>query len=157
MASMTSPPEEESVDTQHDHDGEPSTPTVASTFASSSPTTRTKPFGSHNALRLELPQTPQDVFTLDQNRTPGWQSPWVPHTTHSRQLRTVSNLPDIDEPNEHYASSEHDSERQMSKWALRKRAARRFILHNTLTPLVSLLFIRHYCSLEGMGLTCDLV
>lgn len=118
-----------------DEEGEPSSATLASTFDSSS---RAKHLGPGNALRLELPSTPKDPFTMSHNQTPGWQSPWAPH---SRQARH-SNLPDLEGVTEEeqatqYAASQSESEGHLTVWGRRQRKIRRFILHSGRTPLVS--------------------
>lgn len=115
-------------------DVEPNTPTASSTLATSS--TRTKPVGLGNSLRLELPQTPMDAFTLAQNQTPGWQSPWAPHPAQTR----APNMHELSSPVEpdraYYASSQTDSEDHLSPWQRRHKAFRRFVLHNSATPLI---------------------
>ena len=69
---------------------------------------------------LEIPP-PERVFTVNQVRTPGWDTPWHPHVpSHSSHDNT---------------EDDHSPYRR----TLGKRNIRRFILHSNLTPLVSLL------------------
>jgi hypothetical protein len=106
-----------------------------------------------NTLRLEFPAPAKTFNTLSHTRTPGWESPWMPHTfklapPDSAHLSTS-------EPNgrpsgssfdrngsrprrSRTPSSELDDSERGGKWRRRRRQWRMFILYHNYVPLVSL-------------------
>ncbi|KAI0034287.1 hypothetical protein K488DRAFT_23144, partial [Vararia minispora EC-137] len=72
-------------------------------------------------LRVTLPQ-PVASNTLAQNRTPGWESPWVPRIPgpFGGQSR----------------SGTSEKAQELSRWKFFKKRARRYLLNNVYAPLL---------------------
>lgn len=89
-------------------------------------------FGEQNPWNFNnpsLPQSPPDILTLKQARTPGWNQPWSP-----RQPQTN----DSDQEAEH---EDDDANLESGRggprtWYRRRKRLRAFILNNNYVPLV---------------------
>jgi hypothetical protein len=98
-----------------------------------------------DTLRLDLSFPPPRIpFTLSQNKTPGWESPWTPR------------IPDralVNERDPELEAAQHANDAGVAKepsalhldglrpWQRRKKRLRNFLLHNAYVPLVSLISI----------------
>ncbi|KAH9937140.1 uncharacterized protein B0H18DRAFT_969276 [Fomitopsis serialis] len=84
-------------------------------------------------LHVDIPPPSTTPFTIAQNATPGWDSPWsarpLDFTTRSnRSGERVQQLTPVDE---------HDSEKErLSTWARRRKRLRAYMLYNPYVPLL---------------------
>lgn len=96
---------------------------------------------------LHIPLPTPTPFTISQNRTPGWETPWSPRSNHS--LNTVngqgSNLgthrTSLSPPN---GVDETPDGRKRTKWYYRRKATRAFIINNNYVPLVRFSFFHFF-------------
>ncbi len=82
-------------------------------------------------LQISLPTPSAAPFTLAQNSTPGWETPWTARVAAQGPTR---------EDGFDFGDFEHVSSSSSSKetpWRSRKKQLRTFILSNTYVPLVS--------------------
>lgn len=86
-------------------------------------------------LHVDIPPPPTTPYTIAQNTTPGWDSPWSarplgdnPRATN-RSAERVQQLTPVDE---------HTSEKikSASTWARRRKRVRAYMLYNPYVPLV---------------------
>lgn len=82
---------------------------------------------NRSRLRIDMPPT-NAPFTLAQNRTPGWDTPWTSaHPNGSGDQ--MSSL------REH--ASQHDEEKEtLTPWQRRRKRLRAYIMYNLYVPLV---------------------
>lgn len=91
---------------------------------------------------LHLPPPPrEDEFTLTQSRTPGWQTPWTARPSLPANSLTSAAIRLQEGPGHHDSD---DEEKQRSKWYIRRKRLRAFILNNNYVPLVSRVFLSVY-------------
>lgn len=120
----------------------PSTPRTLRRPSDPSGTRLNRLVSGTNGLRLQMPTPPERPFTLNQNQTPGWDSPWVPHNSHR--------LPDLEQDADgevngrslsrqsSSSSSRNGRSRRHTKSSGRKADFRHWLLHNNYAPLVSI-------------------
>lgn len=80
---------------------------------------------NRSRLRIDMPPT-NAPFTLAQNATPGWETPW----TSAHPNRSGSHLSSIREQR-----SEH--EEKFTAWQMRRKRLRAYMMYNLYVPLVS--------------------
>ena len=82
-------------------------------------------FTPPNRLHLDLPLPTHSPQTLAQAKTPGWDTPWSPRAPG----RPTASWDTTD-------VSDHDSDEKNSRWQLRKKRVRVYMLTNVYVPLV---------------------
>jgi len=92
--------------------------------------------GSRRDWGLSIDMPPHETFTVAQNPTPGWDSPWTARPTAQGPFRDHEreNSYGLDAP-VHDDSS--DTSGKKDSWATRKKRLRIFLLNNAYVPLVS--------------------
>ncbi len=85
---------------------------------------------TRSRLRIDMPPTIAAPFTLAQNRTPGWETPWT--SAHP-------NMSDSVDGHMHPGGrdSHHGDEKQTS-WQRRRKRLRAYMMYNVYVPLVRL-------------------
>lgn len=91
-------------------------------------------------LHVDIPPPPITLYTIAQNTTPGWDSPWSARPledtrTINRSAERVQQLTPVEEQTSEKA-------RSASPWARRRKRVRAYMLYNPYVPLV-----RHFSSL----------
>lgn len=86
-------------------------------------------------LSITLPTPSAAPYTLAQNVTPGWESPWSPRNAAQGPVHshTRESSYDIDE----LENDSNASHKSANVWRKRKKKLRAFILTNPYVPLVS--------------------
>ncbi|TBU61984.1 hypothetical protein BD310DRAFT_919379 [Dichomitus squalens] len=83
-----------------------------------------------NRSRLRIDMPPNNApftFTLAQNRTPGWETPWT--SAHP------NNASSMDGQMHHEGGSGHDDEK-LTSWQRRRKRLRAYMLYNVYVPLL---------------------
>ncbi|THU91732.1 hypothetical protein K435DRAFT_746085 [Dendrothele bispora CBS 962.96] len=75
-------------------------------------------------------------FTVSQNLTPGWETPWTARPTAQGPFRNHERENSYGLNNQNEDDSSHSSGKNDSSWAKRKKRLRIFILNNTYVPLL---------------------
>lgn len=91
-----------------------------------------------NGLLLQMPERQQGPFTMSQAKTPGWDSPWVPHNFKlppSDDAQVDSRSRDLSDSGMNMGGSRGSSTR-LGKWAKRRKNIRSCVLHHNYVPLV---------------------
>lgn len=88
-------------------------------------------------LQIALPTPSAAPFTLAQNATPGWETPWT-----SRPAAQGPSRDDAYDFGEVEPASSSSTSTDDTVWRSRKKRLRSFILSNTYVPLVCLLSLR---------------
>lgn len=98
-----------------------------------------------DSLRIELPlPSPRIPFTLSQNKTPGWESPWTPRMPD--RVIPIDRNPGLEEGQHANGNNTGRTKESLTldlddlkPWQRRKKNIRNFLLHDTYVPLVSLI------------------
>ncbi|KAF5374981.1 hypothetical protein D9758_000164 [Tetrapyrgos nigripes] len=85
---------------------------------------------------LSITMPPPAPFTVSQNLTPGWETPWTPRPAAQGPLRDPVGEDSYDLDHEPGEESSDTTGKNASSWARRKRGLRIFILNNTYVPLL---------------------
>ncbi|KAI0715263.1 hypothetical protein C8Q76DRAFT_451039 [Earliella scabrosa] len=80
---------------------------------------------NRSRLRIDMPAT-NTSFTLAQNRTPGWETPWTSAHPNGSAER-MGSIPE--------QGSQHDEEK-LTPWQRRRKRIRAYIMYNLYVPLL---------------------
>jgi len=88
-------------------------------------------------LSIAIPPTAQPSFTLSQNHTPGWETPWTSRPDAQGPTRRSADEHESDYGLNDEESLTRNSIKHGTPWKRRKRLIRTFVLTNQYIPLVS--------------------
>ncbi|KAI1793889.1 hypothetical protein LXA43DRAFT_971547 [Ganoderma leucocontextum] len=83
---------------------------------------------NRSRLRIDMPPTIAAPFTLAQNRTPGWETPWTsahPHTSGFMDAAVHSGERDL-----------HHADEKLTSWQRRRKRLRAYMMYNVYVPLL---------------------
>ena len=81
---------------------------------------------NRSRLRIDMPPT-NAPFTLAQNRTPGWETPWT-----SAHPNNVSSM----DGQMHQERGSDDDDEKLTPWRRRRKRLRAYMMYNVYVPLV---------------------